>query len=77
MAKVGPAIQPRSDVRPAPFSGFRPTLTTVPGGRSSERPAALTKLGARGSWLIMLAAGVAAWTGVIYGFLSTLTNSFN
>ena len=77
MAKVEPAIQHRSDARPAPFRGFRPTLTTVAGGRSSERPAALTKLRAGGWWLVMLAVGLAVWTGGIYGFLSALTNSFN
>lgn len=87
MAKVEPAIQHQSDaqwdaaveerVRPAPFRGSRPSLTTVAGGRSGEQPAAVAKLRAGGLWFVMLAAGLAVWTGVIYGLLSGLTDPFN
>ena len=55
------------------------TLTAVTGGRSLERPAAgsLAELRTIGSWALLLCAGLAIWTGAIYGFLRLLTGPFS
>jgi hypothetical protein len=55
------------------------TLTAVTGGRSDEQPEAgsLAELRSIAWWPVLLCAGLAIWTGAIYGFLRLLTGPFN
>lgn len=55
------------------------TLTAVAGGRTGERPAAgpLADLRTIAWWSVLVCAGLAIWTGAIYGFLRLLTGPFS
>lgn len=80
MAKAEPAKRHRSDGRwNVPVPASRPRLTAIAGEKSGEGAAShpLAQVKVVGWWLVILAAGLAVWTGAFYAFLSQLTGSFS